>query len=179
MNLLMIAPLRDSRGTLRYFLGAQVDVSGLAKDSSQFEALSRILQRRHDNEEEPGEQKKDEFQELSEMLNLAELDIVRRHGGKMHREHVDESDDASWHRPRLMLQDRAAGSGSPDAALERAAVHGKLSGVYQNVSGSKIVSQWLKAYDAFSTCLSDLILLSVSFSLLPLFVFLVCCNRRS
>jgi len=131
----MIAPLRDSRGTIRYFLGAQVDVSGLAKDGTQLEALPRVLERHQGDEENVREPKKDEFQELSEMLNLAELDIVRRHGGKMHREQVEETEDASWHRPRLVLQDRAAGT-SPDggAIVESSPTHGKLGGVYQNVS---------------------------------------------
>lgn len=134
MNLLMTAPLRDSRGTLRYFIGAQVDVSGLAKDCTQLEGLSRMLERRQYQEDNPEEDKKDEFQELSEMFNLAELDIVRRFGGKMHREHVEESEDASWHRPRLLLQDRVPGTASPEATMESTTVHGRLGGVYQNVS---------------------------------------------
>jgi hypothetical protein len=43
MNLLMMAPLRDSRGTIRYFIGAQVDVSGLAKECSDLESLKRLV----------------------------------------------------------------------------------------------------------------------------------------
>lgn len=128
----MIAPLRDSRGTLRYFIGAQVDVSGLAKDCTQLEALSRMLENRREQGENPQEEKKDEFQQLSEMFNLAELDIVRRHGGKMHREHAEDTEDASWHRPRLLLQDRVPGTADPDAVMATTTVHGKLSGVYQN-----------------------------------------------
>jgi len=152
----MIAPLRDSRGTLRYYIGAQVDVSGLAKDGTQLEALSRMLDRRRYDEDNPPEAKKDEFQELSEMFNLAELDIVRRHGGKMHREHVEESEDASWHRPRLLLQDRAPGAASPDAVMETTTVHGKLSGVYQNVSCSNLLIVFKRAHNRRRIYLSDL-----------------------
>ncbi|ROV87525.1 hypothetical protein VSDG_09909 [Cytospora chrysosperma] len=43
MNLLMCAPLVDSTGTVRYFLGAQVDVSGLAKGCSGLESLRRLV----------------------------------------------------------------------------------------------------------------------------------------
>jgi hypothetical protein len=50
MNLLMIAPLRDSRGTIRYFIGAQVDASGLVKESYDLESLKRqIVKEEHGN----------------------------------------------------------------------------------------------------------------------------------
>lgn len=45
MNLLMCTPLFDSRGQVRYQLGAQVDVSGLAKDCSGLESLRRLVDR--------------------------------------------------------------------------------------------------------------------------------------
>jgi len=43
MNLLMCAPLCDSRGTIRYFIGAQVDVSGLVKECSDMESFRRLV----------------------------------------------------------------------------------------------------------------------------------------
>ncbi|KAG7149241.1 Phototropin like protein [Verticillium longisporum] len=43
MNLLMMAPLYDSRGTIRYFIGAQVDVSGLVKESSGLDAMKKLM----------------------------------------------------------------------------------------------------------------------------------------
>lgn len=43
MNLLMCTPLLDSKGNVRYFLGAQIDVSGLAKDCSGLESLRRLI----------------------------------------------------------------------------------------------------------------------------------------
>lgn len=81
MNLLMCAPLCDSRGTIRYFIGAQVDVSGLVKECSDMESLKRLVIMSEANEEaHMGDRMipKDEFRELSEMLNLQELDTVRR-----------------------------------------------------------------------------------------------------
>lgn len=82
MNLLMTAPLCDSRGTIRYFIGAQVDVSGLVKECSDMESLKRLVvmsdEANTDTNTDFGKPAKDEFQELSEMLNLQELDTVRR-----------------------------------------------------------------------------------------------------
>lgn len=49
MNLLMCTPLFDSKGQVRYHLGAQVDVSGLVKDCSGLESLRRLVDR--DDEE--------------------------------------------------------------------------------------------------------------------------------
>lgn len=160
MNLLMCTPLFDSKGQVRYQLGAQVDVSGLAKDCSGLESLRRLVDR--DDEEEliratggggdayygrlrrgsgtdfddiPGggtfnnvpvgtatttsharaprvsEPPKDEFRLLAEMFNRAELDTVRRFGGRMHRsqqeqiQHVEAVNAANWHKPRVVLHD--------------------------------------------------------------------------
>lgn len=112
MNLLMTAPLRDSRGTIRYFIGAQVDVSGLVKECSDMESLKRLVIRADHAQSNPEETTdngedtppKDEFQELSEMLNLQELDTVRRWGGRMHRESHEETQGGNfksdnWNKP--------------------------------------------------------------------------------
>lgn len=45
MNLLMVAPLFDSRGKVRYHIGAQVDVSGLVKEAAGLESLERLVAR--------------------------------------------------------------------------------------------------------------------------------------
>ncbi|KAI9817744.1 MAG: hypothetical protein M1827_000863 [Pycnora praestabilis] len=131
MNLLMIAPLCDSRGLVRYFIGAQIDVSGMAKECTDLESLQRLV-----DKEESGnggdEEKKDELQALSEMFNMDELETIRRWGGHMHREHQDEDDSThkSSNRPRLLLKE-------PSAEIDKnrmrnRAPDGKLSGVYQN-----------------------------------------------
>jgi len=145
MNLLMIAPLCDSRGTIRYFIGAQVDVSGLVKECSDLESLKRLAieadaEVNSEPEGEPMEKSsssKNEFQELSEMLNLQELDTVRRWGGRMHKESQESNMDANynngnWARPRLLIS-----SNSPDgmdgkdfSSLNRGG--GRLSGIYEN-----------------------------------------------
>lgn len=144
MNLLMIAPLMDSRGVVRYFIGAQVDVSGLLKECADLEGMSKLVEKEQEGEKQDA--KKDEFQDLTEMFNGAELDIVRKYGGRMHKEYVDDSDTESISgRRRVLLKDptqdiidrhqesAAATTSTPiSAAKER--LNGKLSGVYQHVS---------------------------------------------
>ncbi|KAH9838205.1 Motif C-terminal to PAS motifs [Teratosphaeria destructans] len=147
MNLLMIAPLMDSRGTIRYYIGAQVDVSGLIKDCAELDGLTTLVEREQDPEsaaEEAEMNKKDEFQNLSEMFNGAELETVRRYGGRMHKEYSDESDSESMTsgRRRLMLRDqspedegvdvRGSFSSSTLSKEVKERLNGKLEGVYQH-----------------------------------------------
>lgn len=141
MNLLMTAPLCDSRGTIRYFIGAQVDVSGLVKECSDMESLKRLVIRSENREQnsEPGEDEPSQnagikFEELSEMLNMDELETVRRRGGRMRQQnptHVeDTSKNQNWHKGRLELN-----GGSPDGNFDpgpMGRVSGQLSGIYEN-----------------------------------------------
>ena len=118
MNLLMVAPLYDSRGVVRYHIGAQVDVSGLARECAGLDALARLVARHEEAEgqddgvgdgnrdaapapahapaapefrpADPG----DEFRELAEMFSAAELKTVREAGGAMHRMYQDEVGEA-------------------------------------------------------------------------------------
>ena len=144
MNLLMIAPLCDSRGKIRYHIGAQVDVSGLAKDCTDLESLQKLVVQQQDKQRDVDEdvgasegqkEKGDEFQELSEMMNSAELETVRKHGGRMHREYQEEDDEnarnTAIHKPRLLLEEPTS-----DPAREHIPgrnLSGRLKGVYQNV----------------------------------------------
>ena len=140
MNLLMTAPLCDSRGKIRYFLGAQVDCSGLAKECIGLDAL-QLLEAETEASSVDGRElashgdKRDEFRELSEMMNVAELETARKWGGRMHRDYQDDDKDSlrggATHRPRVILKE-------PQADLEQAysmnnSQSGRLGGVYQNV----------------------------------------------
>ncbi|KAK5951018.1 hypothetical protein OHC33_008090 [Knufia fluminis] len=117
MNLLMVAPLCDSRGMVRYFIGAQVDVSGLVKDCAEMASLERLLDKQSRDEtvpdhQAPNPEKNDELRELSEMLNMNELSTIRKYGGRMHMDGDSEDNDsdvqegsvASGH-PRLLIKD--------------------------------------------------------------------------
>ncbi|CZS90128.1 related to nonphototropic hypocotyl protein 1 [Rhynchosporium agropyri] len=146
MNLLMCAPLRDSRGIIRYFIGAQVDVSGLVKECSDMESLRRLVVKAEDEEErDPDDDlshvtenstQKDEFQELSEMLNLQELDTVRRWGGRMHREKEEEASESNfkggnWSKPRLLINSTSP-EGPNSFSKPSGQGSGRLSGIYES-----------------------------------------------
>ena len=86
----MCAPLRDSRGNLRYFIGAQIDVSNLVKECTELEGVQRVIAKKAQGLQDAPQ---DEFQALTQMFNQAELDIVRQSGGTMHRQNMDEDED--------------------------------------------------------------------------------------
>ncbi|ESZ92988.1 hypothetical protein SBOR_6609 [Sclerotinia borealis F-4128] len=150
MNLLMCAPLCDSKGTIRYFIGAQVDISGLVKECAELESLHRLVAAEELAEERAAEKAanpniiqeelpvappKDEFQELSEMLNMQELDTVRKWGGRMHKETEEDHSDnnhrnGNWHKPRLHLTSTSPDIMKPNAHSGR--ISGKLNGIYEN-----------------------------------------------
>jgi hypothetical protein len=139
MNLLMIAPLLDSRGTLRYFIGAQIDVSGLVKDGTELEAFQRMLAQEEGREEKP--QPKDEFQALSEMFNNTELDTVRKFGGNMHREYLVDQDDANMrHKPRVLIQDQSTFDVHRAEQSLPKLEGGRLAGPYRHVSPTSSLS---------------------------------------
>jgi hypothetical protein len=147
--MLMCAPLCDSRGTIRYFIGAQVDISGLVKDCTDLESLQRLVEAEERSDESQAERTansdlglgkpdhpvKDEFQELSEMLNMQELETVRKWGGRMHKESENNHQETgytkgNWPQPRLHIT-----STSPDGTKENPGsgrISGKLSGIYEN-----------------------------------------------
>ncbi|KAJ5766332.1 PAS-associated C-terminal [Penicillium nucicola] len=102
MNLLQCAPLCDSRGKVRYFIGAQVDVSGLAMEGAQMESLQDIHAKK-ENASVNGlttKESKSEFQELGELFSPRELQNVREHGGNLFQPIVNEDPHH-----RLFLQD--------------------------------------------------------------------------
>ena len=142
----MTAPLCDSRGKIRYFIGAQVDVSGLVKDCTDMESLQRLVleqshtARDHASVEETSiSARKDEFQELSEMLNMGELETVKRWGGRMHREHQADEDEMNSYntgpKSRIVLKDLTPDLNKTHNPNGRGS--GLLSGVYQHVSFSE------------------------------------------
>ncbi|KAJ5780798.1 PAS-associated C-terminal [Penicillium paradoxum] len=135
MNLLQIAPLCDSRGRIRYFIGAQIDVSGLAMEGAQMESLQKMqtLKTDADAYSQLKKEPKSEFQELGELLSPRELQNVRQHGGSLFQPTINENPHH-----RLFLQDSDTESevhvplqGYPSPASDPAS-NLSLSGVYKN-----------------------------------------------
>ncbi|CAI7654505.1 unnamed protein product [Penicillium viridicatum] len=122
MNLLQMAPLCDSRGNIRYFLGAQIDVSGLVMEGAQMESFQNMQVPKG----------KSEFQELSELLSPRELQNVREHGGNLFQPIINEHPNH-----RLFLQDSDTESEidstaqGPDSPTPGPAASLSLTGVYK------------------------------------------------
>ncbi|GAW16810.1 hypothetical protein ANO14919_062490 [Xylariales sp. No.14919] len=105
MNLLMITPLYDNRGAIRYHLGAQVDVSGLLKECAGLASLGELVALKQlqfgvsAGEECKGTKEprasKDFLGDLAEMFTLSELKIVQASGEAVHETHHEKPNSAS------------------------------------------------------------------------------------
>ncbi|KAF2160262.1 hypothetical protein M409DRAFT_70603 [Zasmidium cellare ATCC 36951] len=143
LSLVMNAPLLDSRGNVRYFLGAQVDVSGLLKECSGMASLRKLIEQQQQppppspnaqSHESPTQQPLDphrEIKALSQLFNAEELDIIRMHGGYLlqgsHYVHTTTSDAGpatTSKAPRRVLIEDGVGDGFDEAKRPAAAEPG-------------------------------------------------------
>ena len=116
MNLLMIAPLHDRNGKLKYHIGAQVDVTGLVEGGRALDGFQRYLNRRAaDKKREEAEEKRQQFddeqrrkkralkklRDLSEMFDLEESAVVQSNSrsNSLDREDDDNRSIGSIERP--------------------------------------------------------------------------------
>ncbi|EAU32011.1 conserved hypothetical protein [Aspergillus terreus NIH2624] len=135
MNLLQCAPLCDSHGQIRYFIGAQIDVSALAMEGAQLESLHELLEKQQSHDAiTVAEKPKDEFRELAEMLSPQELVGVRAHGGDLFHpavSHMQTSRGArGWMQPETLVEDDEEVLESGD--IKPAFFRGSLIGAYEN-----------------------------------------------
>lgn len=128
INLLMIAPLHDKQGKLKYQIGAQVDVTGLVEGGRALEGFQRFLNRRaddkkreeakakrqgSDNDQQRKSRALSKLRDLSEMFDLEESAIVQAHSrsNSLDREDDDNRSIGSVDRSRRVYVD-------PDASDE-------------------------------------------------------------
>ncbi|KAJ5216208.1 PAS-associated C-terminal [Penicillium cinerascens] len=130
MNLLQCAPLCDSHGKIRYFIGAQIDVSGLAMDSAEMGSL-RELKARKENPENESEWKKEktEFQQLGELFSPRELQNVHAHGGNLFQPVLD---DINPNNSRLYIPGSADHEFEPRMSVKTSSPSASLTGVYKH-----------------------------------------------
>lgn len=135
MNLLMIAPLYDNKGHVRYFLGCQIDVSSLVENGRGLESFQQLLAQDRTDSRFGGRPEKSPAHvlgELGQMLSEEEAKSVKDRA----RRYSQES--------RPVTPKKAVGGrkilGMDDGASERAlwphpslGPSGRLPGVYQNV----------------------------------------------
>ncbi|KAJ9653251.1 hypothetical protein H2198_007554 [Neophaeococcomyces mojaviensis] len=125
INVLMIAPLHDNNGKVKYHIGAQVDVTGLVEGGRALDGFQRYLNRRNEGqrreERELARQNLDDEQrrkkralarlrDLSEMFDLEESAVVREtsRANSLSRDDDDNRSLASMDRqktPRRVLGD--------------------------------------------------------------------------
>lgn len=154
MNLLLIAPLHDNRGSVRYFIGAQIDVSGLVEEGRGLDSFERYLSdskpgRKRDSDESEGSLTQIHLRrlnELSQMLSLDESSVFQRHSrassltdgassaANYSARRTPTKRDQSTRRPRLVLGEEDEEEDRDKAAwsLTSSLPSGRLPGVYQN-----------------------------------------------
>ena len=153
MNLLLTAPLYDNRGSVRYFIGAQIDVSGLIDDGRGLDSFAQYLADRRSNRDRDSDQSVDTItqkplktlREFGQMLSLDESSVFQHHSRASSMQ--DNASSISYkgnhnrqeqgsRRMRRVLgndDDDDEGKEKNTWALSSAGPSGKLPGVYQNV----------------------------------------------
>lgn len=137
MNLLMIAPLYDNKGTVRYFLGCQIDVSSLIEGGRGLDSFSQLLAKDRTESRFGNRLDKDSrhaLGELGQMLTEEESDVVKS------RSRSQSHDNASARTPQRNAHQGRRILGMEETNAERAlwphpslGPSGRLPGVYQNV----------------------------------------------
>ncbi|KAI5205360.1 hypothetical protein E4T39_03070 [Aureobasidium subglaciale] len=137
MNLLMIAPLYDNKGTVRYFVGAQIDVTNLIDGGKGLDSFEILLAKDRIEERYRGRSMRKPTQvlgELGQMMNDEELDAVNIRPRSQSRDTAPtgSSRNLSFTRPTRKVF-------GMDDSLERGlwphpslGPSGRLPGVYQN-----------------------------------------------
>lgn len=140
MNLLLIAPLYDNKGNVRYFLGAQVDVTHLIEGGKGIETFEKLLANDRAEERYRGRSNRKPTQvlgELGQMMNDDELDAVNTRQRSQSRSSTPVTSSRG---PAAPIRHGRKVFGMDDS-LERGlwphpslGPSGRLPGVYQNVS---------------------------------------------
>lgn len=90
----MVVPLRDQNGKVRYYLGAQLDITELVNDSVGLSSLQKLVTRQHEDTNQNGKESLEthndlmsQFQQLSETFTPQELQTVLK---SQHRQEMDD-----------------------------------------------------------------------------------------
>ncbi|OQO12107.1 hypothetical protein B0A48_02746 [Cryoendolithus antarcticus] len=136
MNLLMIAPLYDNKGQVRYFLGCQIDVSSLVEGGRGLDSFASMLAQERAGSRFGTSGAKDSkalLGEFGQALSEEEANIVKSRTKRYTEEsRPGSAATRSTKEPRRRIgMDDSAGEASlwPDRSLGPS---GRLPGVYQN-----------------------------------------------
>jgi len=137
VNLLLIAPLHDTDGKVRYFLGAQIDINGLVEDGRGMDSFAALLTKEKRQSlaggRAKGESPMGAIAELGRYLNDHERDVIQNTGGDKSNNSQGRANGSSTVTTR-----KAFGLNDPeDAELwggPNFGPDGRMPGVFQNVS---------------------------------------------
>ena len=96
----MCVPLRDQYGKVRYFLGAQLDITGLVMNYTELDSLQKLVEQQSSKSGSDGNAQtiaevlqQDAFEQLSETFNPRELEtlLVNR---RRHQSSLDGDEEA-------------------------------------------------------------------------------------
>lgn len=89
----MCVPLRDQHGKVRYYLGAQLDITELVNNCTELSSFRQLVEQQTENagkspnqKETSGARQEDEFEQLSEAFNPQELDKLVKLRRRQHFE---------------------------------------------------------------------------------------------
>jgi PAS domain S-box-containing protein len=145
MNVLMLAPLHDDKGKVKYYLGAQVDASRLIEHGRGVEGFERYLMKKEmDSQRQKHAQTDlkqaalDRLRDLSISFDLEESAVVKNSSRSSSRTRVESGEDPT---ARRRLDDTDSGSDSEDdhlgidggdaLKLSRDRFSGNLPGIYK------------------------------------------------
>ena len=151
MNLLLTAPLYDNRGSVRYFIGAQIDVSGLVDEGHGLDSFAQLLAESRSSKNRDSDQSEEFFSqkhlrtlnEFSQMLSMDESSLFQKSHSRTSSMHENSSSISyrgtpnrldRMRPPRRVLGNEDEDDKKDDWALSSVGPSGKLPGVYQNVS---------------------------------------------
>ncbi|KAJ5899241.1 PAS-associated C-terminal [Penicillium taxi] len=146
MNLLQCSPLCDSQGKVKYFIGAQVDVSGLAMEGAQMESLQNLqnLQQKMEKTQladntseyttnteksEKPQKPKSLFEDLGQLLSPREVRLVYEQGGMLFHPVPDQLNPKN---SRLFIPGPENDGEVRLSDLQSPTLSGSLAGVYKN-----------------------------------------------
>ena len=155
----MCAPLYDNRGSVRYYIGAQVDVSGLVIDGRGIESFERLLAEDKLKDEQQQQQRNSNnttllqnknpirtLGELGQMLSMEESNSIQNHSrsnsmrddsslnGSSPRATNSQRNGGFRYGRRVLGDEQHNGNIEKQAwAISSSGPSGKLPGVYQNV----------------------------------------------
>jgi len=161
LNLLLIAPLYDDKNTIRYFLGAQIDINGLLEGGGRgLDSFAALLARDNASSLQSTDRRtlptpKSALATLSGLLNAQERDAIHyQYDGRLPRGTGDgtprgkntdpSSTPTTWSSGRRMIgmSDHHNGNDGSDASLwpsKHLGPNGRLPGVFQNVRYHPVV----------------------------------------